>query len=335
MVDRNGATVTEAEVLAECEWTRELDEFSSARVVINPSGNCCERLANIEPWRHSLHIFRDGAAVWNGPIVQPEWRWGQVELFAADPLAWLDRRVPHESIRFGDSDLTDIASWLIEDGFAPDDPGHTVVVAGRTGVNGGRAYTRNVGQTLDHLRDLADTGLDFTAVGSTIILLPEDFRESVGRLTDADLPEGLVVAKDGSGLVTRWIIAGSEESGVMEEDGGRDEYYGLLERYEEQTSITSAASALGAARAKRRASLPAPVFLDTQQVTISPDAAIDVPTLVPGWCLDVTTTSTCKTVAQRLKISGLKVSEKGGSESDPGGESVSVQLAASGAEVAA
>lgn len=332
IVDRSGATVAEADVLTEVEWTRELDEFSSARVVINPSGDCCDHLQRVEPWRHELHVFRDGQPVWNGPVIQPEWRAGQIEIFAADVLAWLDRRVPHRSQTFGDSDLTDIAAWLIEDAFEPDDPGHEVYVVGPSRVTGGRAYTMNVGQTGDHLRDLAETGLDYTAVGRTIILLPEDYTGSVGRLTDADFPEDLVVGQDGSNLITRWVVAGDEESGVMGEAGGVDEYYGLLERYEEQTSIKTVGSAIAAARTKLRASTPAPVFVDTQQVTISPDAAVDVAKLVPGWCLDVTTEATCRVVTQRMKIVGVKVSEDGGTDSSPGRESVQVQLAATGAE---
>ncbi|MFB7496098.1 hypothetical protein ACFC09_15625 [Streptomyces sp. NPDC056161] len=334
IVTRQGATVAEADVLTECEWTRELDEFSSARVLINPSGDCCNRLQNVRSWLHELHIFRDGKPVWWGPIIQPQWTVDGVEIFAADRLAWLDRRVPHDSIAFKDTDLTDIAAWLIQDGYQPDDPGHSVYTVGPALVAGGRSYTKDVGQTLDHLRDLADTGLDFTCVGSRIILLPESYSASVGTVSDQDLPEGLVVAEDGSNLITRWIVAGNEESGVIAADGGVDDYYGLLERYVEQTSITTAASALAAARTKRRGSLPAPVFIDTQQVTISPDAAVDVPSLVPGWSLDVMSTVTCRTVTQRLKIVGLKVEETGGTDSAPGSESVQVQLAVTGSEVA-
>ncbi|MFF4602693.1 hypothetical protein ACFY12_08065 [Streptomyces sp. NPDC001339] len=63
--------------------------------------------------------------------------------------------------------------------------------------------------TGDHLRDLAETGLDYTAVGSRIVLLPESHAVTVGRLSDADLPEGLVVAEDGTALGTRWIVRGT------------------------------------------------------------------------------------------------------------------------------
>ncbi|MDN3056840.1 hypothetical protein PH213_20260 [Streptomyces sp. SRF1] len=332
IIDRSGATVSTADVLTEVEWTRLLDDTSTARVVINPDGNCCERLGRVRSWRHKLMVYRDGEFVWGGPIIQAEWSLGQVEIKAADVLAWLDRRVPHQDIEFGDSDLTDIASWLIEDGFTPDDPGHQVEVIAPAGVRGARQYRRDVGQTGDHLRDLAATGLDYTAVGDIIVLLPETHTASVGRLTDADLPDGLVVAEDGTALATRWIVAGDDEGDVLGEAGGADAYYGLLERYLEQTSIPDDASATAAARSKLRSSLPVPVFIDSQQVTISPQAAVSVPKLVPGWCVDVTSATTCRTITQRLKILGVKVTETGGSGNTPGSESVQLQVAATGAE---
>ena len=334
IIDRTGAIVSSVDILTHVEWTRVLDDVSTARVVINPDGDCCRRLADVRSWRHRLVIWRDVKPVWDGPITQIEWSLGKVEIWAVDILGWLDRRVPHQSITFDGEDLTTIAEWLIEDGFAPDDPGHEVEVVGPAGVTGGRAYTQDVGQTGDHLRDLADTGLDYTAVGSTIILLPENHFVSVGRLTDADMPDGLIVAEDGTSLATRWVVAGDDAGNVLGSAGGTDDYYGLLEKYEEQTSILTDDSAAQAAASKVSTSLPVPVFIDTQEVTIDPQAAINVPDLVPGWCLDVTTTLTCRNIAQRLKIVGLKVVEDGGGGEggDAGGESVQVQVAVTGAE---
>ncbi|WP_328434593.1 hypothetical protein [Streptomyces sp. NBC_00425] len=332
IIDRGGGIVTEASVLTEVEWHRALDETSTARVTIMPQGDCCERLGKVRSWRHSLAIFRDGILVWTGPIIGIEWRQGEVEVNAADISAWLSRRVPHDSIIFTNVDLMRAAEWLIADGFAPDDPGHAVQTVGEAGVYGSREYTKDVGQTFDHLTDLAETGIDFTVVGNTIVLLPETHTATVGRLSDADFPDGLVVAEDGASLGTRWVVAGDEDGDVLGSAGGSHDYYGLLERYVENTSVPDDASAAAAAAAKLRASLPVPVFVDSQQVTISPLAAVEVNKLVPGWCLDITSAETCRTVAQRLKIVGLTVTETGGDGDDPGGESVQVQVAVTGAE---
>ncbi|WP_327123603.1 hypothetical protein [Streptomyces sp. NBC_01727] len=324
IIDRDGAVVANADVLLSVEWARVLDDISTAKILVQPDGDCCAQLARVRSWRHKLAIYRDGQPCWEGPILTPEWNAdGTVEIQAADILAWLDRRVPHASIRFTGEELAKIALWLIEDGFAPDDPGHSVEVIAPTRIRGDREYEKDVGQTGDHLRDLAETGLDYTAVGSKILLMPEEHCGRVGSLTDADFPDGLVIVEDGLALATRWVIHGKDD--VKGEAGGTHPYYGLLERSVEETSVLDEASATLAARSRWRASSPAPVFIDSQQTTLSPEAAIDIPSLVPGWCVDVTTTATCRNISQSLKIVGMKVVE------DADGERVTVQLTPAGA----
>ncbi|WP_228980109.1 hypothetical protein [Streptomyces sp. DH12] len=320
--DRDGALVATADELVEVEWTRVLDDVSSARIVVRPDGDCCAAFARVRSWRHRLVIWRDGRLVWEGPVLLPMWSTDGVEVHAVDILAWLDRRVPHRDQTFIQKDLTDIAAWLIQDGFEPDDPGHSVDILAPSRVWGDREYLRDVGQTGEHLRDLADTGLDFTAVGSRIVLMPEDHCARVGALTDADFPDGLTVAEDGGALATRWVVHGHDD--VKGEAGGPDPYYGLLERSIEETSILDHASAAAAARSRHGGTVPAPVFIDSQNATLASDAAVDVPSLVPGWCVDVTTTATCRTITQALKIIGVKVVENGERES------VGVQLAPGG-----
>jgi hypothetical protein len=324
-VDRNGALIAEADVLLNVEWNRVLDDTSTASVLIQPEGNCCEGLARVRSWRHNLQIFRDGRGVWEGPIVVPTWKTSGVELQAVDVLGWLDRRVPHEDLYFPDTDLVQIAHALIRDGFAPDDPGHEVQIIESSGIRGERRYELDVGQTGDHLRALAETGLDYTAVGRRILLMGEDHCARVGSLTDADFPSGLEIAEDGASLATRWVLHGQEENNIKGVAGGIDSYYGLLERVTEETSVLDNNSAAAGARSRLRGAFPAPVFVDTSnETTLSPDAAVDVPSLVPGYCVDVTTTTTCRNIRQSLKIFGVKVTE------DEQGESVRVQLVPSG-----
>jgi hypothetical protein len=325
VVDRSGALVAEADVLLQVEWSRVLDDASTARVLVQPEGDCCEGLARVRSWRHNLQIFRDGVGVWEGPVVTPVWRADGVEIAAVDVLGWLDRRVPHDDLFFPDTDLVQVAHALIRDGFAPDDPGHQVQILSESRITGTRRYEKDVGQTGDHLRALAENGLDYTAVGRRILLMGEDHCARVGRLTDEDFPSGLEIAEDGSSLATRWVVHGAEEGDIKGEAGGIDSYYGLLERVAEETSILDNNSAAAAARSRLRGSYPAPTFLDTSnETTLAPDASVDVASLVPGYCVDVTTTSTCRTISQSLKIHGVKVTE------NDRGESVRVQLVPSG-----
>lgn len=329
--DRDGARVSASGVLTEVEWHRVLDDVSTARVVVAGGVDCCGDLSQLRTWRQTLDIYRGGTFVWSGPITQIEWTVNGVTIDAVDIIGLLDRRVPHQDFAFTGTDLNDIAAQLIADGFAPDDPGHSVTIIGPAGVTGGRQYSTGVGQTADHLRDLAETGIDFTAVGNNIVLLPETFCAVVGRLSDADMPEGLIVAEDGTALATKWYVAG-QSADVVGEAGGTDAYYGLLERYIEQTSVTDDDSAQQAAEAKLRASSSAPVFIDTQQVTLAPTAPVSIEQLIPGWCLDITSAGTCRTITQRLKIVGVDVRETGGSGNTAGQEQVQVQVAASSAE---
>lgn len=336
ITDRDGGDVNSSGILTAVSWNRVLNDVSSASVIIGVSGlQCCAELGGLRSWRHQLNIYRvnadaSSALVWTGPIVNVDWDQDQVSIDAVDVLGWLDRRVPHRDMAFENTDLADIAAALIDDGFQPDDPGHTTTVVGPSNVLGGRAYETNIGQTLDHVRDLADTGIDFTAVGANAIILPDDFCDVVGRLSDDDLPSGLSVSEDGASLATRVVVAGTEDGDPVGSAGGANAYYGLLEKYIEQRNITDQAAADAAAAGALGPLLAVPVFIDTQDITLSPTTDVEVANLVPGWCLDVTSDSTCRTITQRLKITGLQVSEDGGTDGSPGQEKVTIQVAAHG-----
>ena len=286
--------------------------------------------------RHTQYMAHSRLLLTSGPpsaVLNVDWSFDTVTVSAVDIIGLLDRRVPHQDFDFQGVDITGIAAALVDDGFAPDDPGHTTTVVQVAGIDGGRVYAQNIGQTGDHLRDLADTGLDFTAVGNNVVIMPDFFCDVVGRLSDDDLPQGLTVSEDGASLATRTIVAGTEDGDPVGTAGGTNAYYGLLEKYIEQRNIPDQVSADAAAQGALSATLAVPVFIDTQDITLSPGADVEVDSLVPGWCLDVTSDTTCRTITQRLKITGLQVSEDGGTEADPGHERIVIQVAAHGDEL--
>lgn len=321
ILDRDGGTVCAVDQLVEVRWQRLLNEVSLAQAVVIPSGDCCSCLAGVRQWRHRLAIWRAGELVWDGPVVLPVWTADGMEITALDIGAWLDVRLPHRDMTF-DADLNRIARALIADAFQPDDPGHQVQIVAPAGVTGHREYEQDVGQTGDHLRDLARTGMDWTVIGSRILLLPDWWCQRVGSLTDADFPDGLQVVGDGRAVATRWVVHGDDD--VQGQAGGVDPYYGLIEREADEPSISDEQSADAAARSLLGASLPAPLLVQTQQATLAPDAAIELGQLVPGWCVDVATTVTCRSVTAPLKIIGVEVRE------DSDGETVSVALSPPG-----
>ncbi len=329
ITDRNGGLVAASGILTDVRYNRVLNDASDATVTIAVEGEtCCQDLGKLRSWRHSLNIFRSGLLVWSGPVVQVSWLFDEVRVAAVDLVGLLDRRVVHQPMTFTGASVADMAVALIEDGFAPDDPGHEVTVVAPVTTTGGRTYQAWIGQTADHLRDLSETGIDFTVVGTNILVLPDDFGQVVGRLSDPDLPEGLTVTEDGVNLATRQVVAGDEDTGVVGIAGGVDPYYGLLEVYVEQNTLKTTADVDAAAAAKLLGSQAVPVFIDTQNVTLAPTAPVTVQQLVPGWCLDITSSATCREITQRLKITGLSVTEDGGTATTPGSEKVIVQVGA-------
>lgn len=331
IIDRDGGLLTSSGNLLTVEYYRLLNDSSTAKITVGVTGSqCCAELGNLRSWRHLLNLYRGQDFMWSGYITRVDWSFDQCVITAVDIIGLLDRRVPHQPFDFTDTDITEIARQLVEDGLAPDDPGHTTTVVAASGTVAGRKYEEAVGQTADHLRDLADTGLDFTAVGNNVVILPDAFADVVGRLSDEDLPEGVTVTEDGASLGTRQIVAGSQAGTPVGTAGGVNPYYGLLEIYTEQSTMADQAAADDAAAAKLKSNLGVPVYIDTQNVTLAPTANIDVAKLVPGWCVDISTDSTCRTITQRLKITGLKITEEGGTDAQPGGEHVVLQVAATG-----
>lgn len=327
ITDRRGRTVAEAEVLTKVSWSRRLDMFGVGALEIVPSAGCCGDLGNIRSWHNSMQIWRNGKFVFGGPITGVGWGTDTVQLAGTDVLGWLARRAIHKDQNYRATDLVTIAAGLIEDGYAPDDPGHNVVIKSLAKVNGTRSYYRDASYVLDELVDLADQGLDFTAIGDQIMLMGEDFAPVVGTLTDADFPEGLNITDDGISTATRWIVHGGQATS----EGERPAIIGtadsgqlpLVEQIVTESGIRSNSDAVAAARSRLASSWPVPLFVDTsQEKTLSPEAAVDVTQLVPGWAVDVHSNSTCRPISTRMKIQGVKVVETGDE-----GESVSVQLA--------
>lgn len=111
-------------------WTRILSDVSEAEVEIGLTGDseqtCCQCLAEIEPFCHELHIWRDGEEVWVGPIEAIRYERERVTIKARDSLAWMDVRIPFEDVDFEtnftgtitDSPLTAIATTVNSAGFS-------------------------------------------------------------------------------------------------------------------------------------------------------------------------------------------------------------------------
>lgn len=323
VLDRTGAVVCEADSLTQVDWGRMLSDTASARAFIVPQGDCCQRAANIRTMRHRLVIWRGGRPVFDGPIQTVEWSADGVSLTAYDWSSLLDRRLPHSDMDFINTDLCDIAAAMVSDALLPDDPGLSVEVVASSNVYGDRSYRIDVGRSLDHLRDLADTGMDWTVAGSRILLMGDSFCYSIGSLSDNDFPQGLRVVEDGGALVSRWVMWAGPQGTIKASSGGLHDYYGLLESVHDAlapqdlgaASVLDQTSADAAVASLLASSLPAPVFIDTGAGPLAPTAPVEVSSLVPGYCLQISSVATCREVTAVQKIFEVRVSETSQGES--------------------
>lgn len=338
LTDRCGSPllceVSSSDVL-EVEYTRLLDETSEARVTITTGGpGCCDCGAladgygSLATWRHEVAIYRGVDLVWQGPIVRIEYGVEQVIITARDVSAWMERRTPTVDFSTVGApvDLSSIAESLIRDAFDDDDPCVLDYLDVRdSGIVGEREYVADDAYVIEHLRELSETGVDWTVLGRRIVVAGEVAFSIAGTLTDDDFLGGLTVIEDGMGLATRAVITGDGVTGTA---GGVDEFYGLVTLLTDSESVKDQASADAAAQQHVDASTPSPVFLTVpDDAALNPKAAVCINELVPGSLVTVRTGATCRTVVATLRLTRLRVFVSEGEES------IGVTLVPIGAQV--
>lgn len=209
--------------ISAASWDRVLSDTSAGEVtlpgsVLSADPACCETLADVRPWKHELHIYRDDKLGWCGPITFMDIQKDDLVIKARDLSAWLDRRVVHKAHVYGgqgpgqgDTITTTIFSDLVTDAFEPDPSPNVTLEAGATsGVFAQGSYTPSAFKTVGPLiRELAKGSIDWYVVNRTL-------RYSGGGVTLPGAPGGgldvtaLCVANPGLETNTsNWTVAGT------------------------------------------------------------------------------------------------------------------------------
>ncbi|MFD1937571.1 MULTISPECIES: hypothetical protein [Nonomuraea] len=325
--DRTGGRQYGTVEASALDWSRLLDDTSEANVAVPYQGaECCQLLGDARTWCNELAVFRDQTLVWQGPLVKIQHRGDETLLQACDVTQWLFRRKIRALLDFtgtNKADLAVIGQRLIEHGFAPDDPNVLAyLMVSASGIIGERKYAKNSGYVLDQLRELARTGLDFTALGRRILLMGEGPLGRLPGLTDEHFVGPLSVIEDGLAAITHATVIGK---GVTAQAGGVGAC-GLLEFIATEEEIQDIASAQAEANALVAAGNPAPLFLEVPDDSqLAPEAPVGINDLIPGVVIPVTSEATCRTVAADLRLIRLKVTF---TEND--GEKVGITLAPPG-----
>lgn len=319
------------ETISGLEYNRNLDDVSTANIAVTIGGgvekSCCECVADLRTWVHSMSIYRDSELVWGpGPVTNIQIGTQTAAIQAVDVLGWLNRRVIRERLVFAQTDIVEIAVQLIRHGMAPDDPCGIVDLMQVThgGVLIDKTYEPGRVYVGDALRDLAKIGLDFTAIGASIVIAPNLEFGPFATLQDGDFLADITVEERGDEAATKWYVNGEN---VIGSAGGVDPIYGLLEQIAGDSKNVEDTNAANTEAANRLVgSNPAPVYVSIPDgAQLSPDAPVCFDQLVPGTVVDVWLNDLCRPVAVRNRLTSVKVVV------GESGEQVQVTLAPLGA----
>lgn len=90
------STVIDSIAWSDLEWTRILDEPSTATVTVPDRYgglSCCARLGGLLPWRFGLRIERDDRLVWSGPVTNVQRAPDSLRVTASDVMARFQKRL--------------------------------------------------------------------------------------------------------------------------------------------------------------------------------------------------------------------------------------------------
>lgn len=265
-------------------YGRRLDEMTAARIdlTVAQDASCLPYLSILEPFTHEISIYRDDVEVWAGPITEPIFRYDSATLDARDIFQYFERRILPFTRTFVAQDLALIATRYIEDALSIDTSPNISISTAPCGVIGTRAVADfEYRRAADEIRELARTGLDFTALartirfgGATIATNPlPTLTESIFEVAEVRLA-GLQMAND-------VFVFGSSTVGVTTPTVGRAGGFDLpvIQQTYQEPSILDVLSADDAARTRLDFLRTAPVYISGR---LDEDAPVAFSSLVPG-----------------------------------------------------
>jgi hypothetical protein len=327
--DRGGRNkITEITSLTRVRWGRRRDEFSEASILIQ--GDACseqaEELANIEPKRHELVIFRGSRRVWEGVIWRAAWGATTVELFAHDVFAYVQgtplsqgysNASPNQgpvTTRIETILEAEMQVWETLDPPANVLPHlqihHFPNEAQTTAIT--TPFEMSVGEHIDALAHRS--GIDYTTVGRAIHVW--DTSRSLGRLrtlTEEDfLGEVVITAYGADHTEVAYVVA---EDGRFGTAGSPSSYYGpwtkIFTVYNEEGTEAPTQSELDS-QAQRNITGRSPVPIevripDNSTLRLSHDLTID--DLVCGVQVPLRATLNARKLTQMQKLDLVTVTE--------------------------
>lgn len=354
--------------VAEVEYVRERDQITGAKITV--SGRACRMQApfinSVQARRHEVVIYRGTNRAWEGPIVDVKWYANRVVLFAHDvgeyvrhtPLTkdwpnsdgggpvYMTERI-EEILTYELTTAYDMqtnAGTITVPRWENLDPPANVLpfldIRPSTGPQGILTRSSTLAFEMmagEHLQNLAEGGLDYTAVGRSILIW--DSAQSIGRtrtITEADFYGELEVIAAGSEHAAIAHVSAQRDEDADTADAGvgnageADPFFGVWTRLvslasEEGNDTPSQLELNSQARRQLVGRNPVPTEIVVPQgagLRLSHDLTLD--DLVPGVIMPVRATLNLRPVAQDQRLDKVTVRET------PEGETIQVDLSPAG-----
>jgi hypothetical protein len=310
------------------EYGRVLNQTSQATITVATdqlSRACCEQLAALDYWVFEARIWRDGLAVWEGPMTafRHTTQGDPLTITANDVTDWFNGPygiLNTRNINYTSKELvTDLAVEIIRaqlDVLTP--PDHPKITGYLDTLPGGRriSYRRGVVHEYlaDTIADLQQYGLDWTTVGRQVIYMPpatSQNRPPIARLTDGDITDSVSLVRDGHQLGTVGWGSKTNTSGTVTRVsyGSTRSYYG---RHDRVNDVQDQDADTGDLREAARAALagrtgPQVTLTLPGTATLRPTAPITMEQLVPGQVVRMGVLGLCEQVQALLMIADVSV----------------------------
>jgi len=293
------------------DFTREIDNSSELKLTATVGGvlgqACCGAFEDAYQWALEIAVFRDGRDAWVGPVTELDFEYGKVSLTASDMSAWWSRRVL-PTINSTSQDLADIFLAYHEAAMAPDPTPNFTIDPTPTGVYGTRLVNGNsYDYAMDHIQELAKTGVDWTAYGRTVIVGGQEVAvQPYVTLLDEHWTTPPTVAVHGNDQATVVIVKGNGVVGIARDDD-YVAFYGELVRVFTEDSIDDVSSVQAAAESRLQF-LKDPIYIEPpNNGQLRTNAPITLPELIPGMRIRVDSQATCRELIRDFRLQKVTV----------------------------
>lgn len=312
-----GRVISELNPRENGSFDRTLDRTGTCTLTIPVSGSlgesCCDDLEELAEWATEIVVFRDTDEAtglkrdaFGGPVVDIDWKYGEVKIIAKGLTAWWSRRLLPRSSP-GLLDAAEYFNLYHSQAMAADPITGFDVNATPTGIQIERDITDEITFASEPLKELSDSTIDWTEYGRKLIVGGGEVpAEPYVTLSDRDFTKPLEVKSRGSVMATQVVAIGNGVIGVAD-DAAAQAYYGLITRTIKAEFISDPNEIQQFAQTKLDLLKRSTYIAPPKNATLKPTAPITLPELIPGMRIRFDASATCQGLVEDFRLHRVKV----------------------------